>query len=598
LLVLLLTLAFVGGVTMSIMATKFHGNLPGAIWWSFLHLTDTGYMGDDNEPHARIISVILTFSGAIFFLGGVIAILTTALDRLLLSLAKGSTPVIEDGHLLLIGWNPGVPILIEELYNSAALAQIGPLPTIVLLMETQVDGIADKLSPHIRKRLRLITRQGSLADISSLERVDFRHAKAILLLSQRHRLGHHASDLALLKTLMTLSANGLDPDQCRLVMDLSHPTNRLLASEVAPTIEILPCLEFSGRLLCQVIRNPGIAKVYQQLLTDAFGLSLIMVSCRQLQAQGLTLPDLAGRLQKGTAIGFVRQGTTYLLNFTEPTHIDDELIVLAANSHQLQLQPTQPAFPAPSAYRPIQSEPHTTKILVVGRNEALISMLGELARYKKEHYQIDILCENTQGLPLNRWPNIQLNLHQGRLRQIDDLELVPATDYHRIVLLSTEILDPLSSDAETAMAYTVLRRAPLTHPNVRFILDLQEDDNRALFPAPDCDLLVSSQIGNHMLAQVAMKPAWRPVYEELFTAGGAELWLISWSRLFGSQTSQTDLSWTTIQKMALKNGQLLIGYQQKGALQLNPKADQPIQIDPQTQLLVVERDHTRTHSTT
>ncbi len=590
----LVILAFFGGLVVFVSPTKFHGQLLAGIWWSFLHLTDTGYMGEDNEPLTRVVAIFLTFSGAILFLGGVIAILTNALDRLLASLAKGSTRVVEDGHLLIIGWNPGVTVLIEELFNSAALAGNRQLPTLVLLMETQIEGVFDKLSPAIRKRIRLVSRQGPLADIGSLERVDFRRARAILLLSQRHRLGHQASDLALLKTLMSLVTNGFQSDGCRLIMDLSHATNRLLTKEVAPGVEIeaLPCLEFSGRLLCQIIRNPGIAKVYQQLLTDAFGLSLVMIASSELNAQGLTLPELVGRLRGGTAIGFLRGGVTHLLDFSEPTLPGDEVIVLAAQREEVKLGPADPPeIQLPQIQSVIGGENKIIRILVVGRNEAFESMLIELARYGTESYEIDILCDNPAGLPLDRWPNLNLKTHKGRVRNLEDLRLVPSGQYGRVVILSNDMVDPLTSDAETAMAYAILRRADFLAPDTRFLLDLQEDDNRALFPDISCDLLVSPQIGNHMLAQATMKPAWRPIYEELFTAGGAELWLISWAQLFGACSLNGFLSWGQIQRMALKRSCLAIGYA-SSQLHLSPNADHQVEVQAQLRLLVIEQDRT------
>ena len=50
---------------------------PGdAIWWSFLRLTDPGYLGDDEGAVSRSISTVVTVLGYIVFLGLLIAILT------------------------------------------------------------------------------------------------------------------------------------------------------------------------------------------------------------------------------------------------------------------------------------------------------------------------------------------------------------------------------------------------------------------------------------------------------------------------------------------------------------------------------------------
>ena len=119
LLVLLLFLAFLGGLAMGVLHPRY-AQLGQASWWAFLHLTDTGYLGDDKDPLERTMAVILTFTGALLFVGGVIAILTTWLDRLMTTLSSGRGMVVEEGHLLLLGSNAGLSDLIAECSSAAA----------------------------------------------------------------------------------------------------------------------------------------------------------------------------------------------------------------------------------------------------------------------------------------------------------------------------------------------------------------------------------------------------------------------------------------------------------------------------------------------
>ena len=39
------------------------------LWWSFLRLTDPGYLGDDEGTSRRIISTLLTVAGYVFVHG-------------------------------------------------------------------------------------------------------------------------------------------------------------------------------------------------------------------------------------------------------------------------------------------------------------------------------------------------------------------------------------------------------------------------------------------------------------------------------------------------------------------------------------------------
>ena len=63
---------------------------PGeAVWWSFLRLTDPGYLGDDEGVVSRSISTVVTVLGYIVFLGLLIAILTQWMNALILRVESG-----------------------------------------------------------------------------------------------------------------------------------------------------------------------------------------------------------------------------------------------------------------------------------------------------------------------------------------------------------------------------------------------------------------------------------------------------------------------------------------------------------------------------
>ena len=53
-----------------------HDDLPAAIWWAFLRLTDPGYLGEDHGVIPRTVSTVLTLAGYVVFLGALVAIMT------------------------------------------------------------------------------------------------------------------------------------------------------------------------------------------------------------------------------------------------------------------------------------------------------------------------------------------------------------------------------------------------------------------------------------------------------------------------------------------------------------------------------------------
>ncbi|MFN2430190.1 MAG: hypothetical protein ABR574_09255, partial [Cryomorphaceae bacterium] len=75
-------------------------SLAESIWWAFLRLSDPGYLGDDEGLWRRFISTIVTVLGYVVFLGSLVAIITTWMNRKIKNLEQGLTPVAAKNHVL------------------------------------------------------------------------------------------------------------------------------------------------------------------------------------------------------------------------------------------------------------------------------------------------------------------------------------------------------------------------------------------------------------------------------------------------------------------------------------------------------------------
>jgi len=65
---------------------------PGdAVWWSFLRLSDPGYLGDDEGVVSVTISTVVTVLGYVLYLGLLVAILTQWMNTLILRAGCGCT---------------------------------------------------------------------------------------------------------------------------------------------------------------------------------------------------------------------------------------------------------------------------------------------------------------------------------------------------------------------------------------------------------------------------------------------------------------------------------------------------------------------------
>ncbi len=571
LLAILALLALLGGLLMVLIHPRYR-DFPQASWWAFLHLTDTGYLGEDKDAVERVVAVVLTFTGAVLFIGGVIAILTTWLDRLMASLSSGRGTVVEEGHLLVLGSNPGLPDLIAECASAAAQRwPEGRLPTIVVVSESPLEY---RRPSTLNRRQRVVLRTGLPADPATLERADYTRARVIILLSSRSRRGVGPSDLNVLKTLVALRGS-LPADGPRLVLDLSYAANARLIPSLAGSLktDVLSSLEFSARLICQCLLFPGISRAYRQLLSDAVGQSILLLAC-EARLVGLPLGKIRQMARGGVVLGTISQGRAALLGWDHTVLPGDELVLLAASLSEVSFQETVDPLPQFGQAGLSASAPRL-RVLTVGWSEGLLALVNELGRYRAQRFLLHLADKLT--------PERQLALESALAPNVE-LDTSPSsaeTTYDRTLLMSSDFQDPATADAETALRY-----AQLLGKAQRFVVELHEESNAPLFGESN-DIVVTDQIVNHWLAQISLKPAFREFYEELFTEGGCELRLATLEELSGTELLFPGQShWEDLSQRLFLRGYLALGIEAP-ELRLNPPPEWKVDYEALTRILVL-----------
>ena len=278
---LILLISLLGGLLVIRLGQGF-GDVPEAVWWSFLRLSDPGYLGDDVGVFNRTVSTVLTVLGYVVFLGALVAIMTQALNARMEKLEAGLTPVVRDGHILVLGWTSRTDSIVRELLLSQGPARRfierrGDRSVhIVLLAEkvsaTFVQNLRDAVGPAWDER-RVTVRSGSPLRPEHLARVDAAHAAAILIPGADFVRGSIQNDTQTIKTLLSLEALVIDEEQPpRVVAEVFEAKNVTLARRAYQSnAEIISSDGFVSRLLAQNIRHPGLSRVIDEILTHQKG---------------------------------------------------------------------------------------------------------------------------------------------------------------------------------------------------------------------------------------------------------------------------------------------------------------------------------------
>jgi len=631
---LILLVALVAGLLALTLAPGFE-SAADAIWWAFLRLTDPGYLGDDHGVAKATISTAVTVLGYVLFMGALIAILVQWLGETMDRLEQGLTPVALDAHFVLLGWTSRTLTILEEILSPQErveyfLQQRGVRRLRVALLAERADAglrqrIASQLGAHWNAR-QIILRSGSPLRLDGLSRVDFAHASAILIPAADTTANSTLdADTRTVKALMTMGA-ALDkapPEEPPLVVaELQEMRHAVTLRELYPgPMEIIAGDQVISRLIVQNVRHPGLSHVYAEFVSDISGSQIYVRKAPALP--DVSVRQVARALPDGMLLGIVRpRGDDFqaLLNPPGDLRLEaNDRVVLAARYTDAtppeaigaapELQEQQPPLKRILSQRRVLAR---RRVLVLGWNHRVPSLLEEFAAYTEEVFTIDIASqvsatkrEKRIRAEMPAWENLEIRQLEFDYTVPAYLESVDPASYDNLVLLPSERLkSEAESDARTILGYLVLRdlmEGAEKKPAV--LVELTDPDNAALFENRRGEVLVTPLIISRIMARVALRRELRAVFDELFSSAGSE---VLFRRIAdyelaenpretkASDTGERVFSFAQLQRLADARGEIAIGIRRTGqdgkpggGVRINPGRDEQLRLTEDDEIIVL-----------
>ena len=587
-----------------------------AVWWAFLRLTDPGYLGDDEGMARRLISATLTVLGYVLFMGSLIAILTQWLNQKIRDFERGLTPIFRRNHVLILGWTNRTPAIVEELMRAEGrvrrfLRRRGArsLHVVILAEDVSLERTIElrRTLGDLWKTGKITFRSGTPLRLKHLERVDFLHASAIILPGADFAYGSaNESDTRIVKTLLSIAkhaSDSADESLPLLVTEIFDPRKVSMArGTYRGNLEVLASDVFIARCMAQTVRHPGLSSVFQEILSHGQGSTIFMRSFESLA--GACFGDLTLSSPNAILLGVVRsEEERYcpLLNPSTNLRLEsaDRLVFLARAYEDCEVRTGDLSQHPKDEYR--ETAPARVKnerrILILGWNHKVAAFLKELARYIHERFDIAIFSLvpaaeretelNRQGIDVHR---VVLTHCEGDYTSPTELAAMKPSSYDNVVFLGSDWLETQEeSDARTIMGHLVLQNALKGLPDKPEILvDLMDADNVELFDDGNSEVLVTPTIVSHVLAQVALRRELNVVYEELFDAGGAEIFF---RRVSDYGTTGQEIALEQLTEKAAGCGEIVLGVRSTSeGVTLNLQPDNSRSLSELDDLIVLVRE--------
>ena len=526
-----------------------------AVWWAFLRLSDPGYLGDDEGVWRRILSTFFTVAGYVIFLGSLVAIITSWLNRKLRLLEQGLSPVSLKNHIVILGWtNRTLPIAAELFLSEGRVSRFllsrgsRRLRLVILTEEVGPEFVQQiKDHPFLRKEVGdIILRSGQSIDYEHLLRVNAREASAIVIPADMDVSQELLSpDVRTIKALLTLQEQTADlPMEQRpyIVAEIQEESKRAAAQKAYEgPMEIISSDATIGQADSPDPASPATLK------------SVSPTALAKRKQQYFRSLDLfqqrrnPGCLEKGSyqIHCFRRRATSskWVSTFFErpdDTELQegDRLVLLARSAEDVSDLPNElTTSAAAQAKLSVSASPPSTsrqevQLLILGWNAYIPQLLQSLSTHRSLSYAIQIvamrplkeqLMEMERDLP-GETP-LQLKHTQADYTRSVEMERLHPERYDKILLAGTARLSSEEEmDARTLVGLAMLTQLLEKHEqSPQILVQLADPANGPLLGRFEVDRIISPLVLSHLMAQVALRPELHSIYQELFSMTGAEI---------------------------------------------------------------------------
>jgi voltage-gated potassium channel Kch len=573
------------------------GFLEGA-WLSLMRTLDAGTMGGDAGWGFRLVMFVVTLGG-IFLISALIGVLTTGLDTRLEELRKGRSRVVEKDHTVILGWSEEIFAVVKELLvangnrTRPCIAILAPQDKV--FME---DALRDRLGNPAPTRI--VCRTGDPSDMEDLRIVSPDAARAVIVLAPEED-----PDAGVLKTLLALLNR---PDRKE---EPYHIVAKLQSPEVLEVARLVgrgeACFvqeeDIIPRITAQTCRQAGLSLVYLELL-DFEGDEIYIAEEPSLA--GKTYRDALRAYEDSAVMGLWTPEGGARLNPPSETPIRPGDRIIAISEDDDTLRPSGAA--AVVEERGLRRSPRTLerpeRFLLLGWNRRAEALVRELEHYVPDGSSLEVVASHDEApgvlerLALSM-EHLALHHHPGEIteRKVLDALSVPAYD-HVILLSRSDDLPPQKADALTLITLLHLRDiAEKEGRRFSLVSEMRDLRNRELATVARVnDFIVSTHLVSLLLAQLAENRDLAPVFEDLFDADGAELYLRPVEEYL--ETGRP-LTFYSALESASRRQETALGYRKASdaddsernyGVVLNPVKSEPVVFEPGDRLIVLAED--------
>ncbi|MDW3196958.1 MAG: NAD-binding protein [Cytophagales bacterium] len=576
-------------------------NFFDSIWVNLTHVLDPGTVGEhlENWPF-RIFMMLVTVIGLVV-ISTLIGLVSNGILTKLEELRKGRSFVIENDHVLILGWSSKIFTIISELVIANENQKRG---VIVILADKDKVEMEDEIRDKVgsTKNTDVICRTGNPIDVHDLYIANPFDTKSIIILDK----DNENSDSQTIKTIVAIVTN---PDRreeaYHITAEMEDKKNFEVAKMVGKNeVELILSDEIISRIMVQTSRQSGLSVVYMELM-DFDGAEIYFMEEPTLV--GKSFREILFAYEDSAIMGIQFADDHVEINPPMDTIFQPGDRVIGITEDDDTLIPNSPKSLAMDEARIVYTEPdesHKERILIVGWNNRAQYIIRELDYYVPPGSTVEVVskfddAERTVKKMQKRVKNISLEFEVQDTTDRETLENMHLERYDYIILLCYQNYYPIQeADAQTLITLLHLRNFTEKHGHTyKIVSEMLDIRNRQLADITSADdFIVSDKLVSLLMSQVSENKFLMRVFEDLFDADGSEIYIKPAKEYV--QVGDP-INFYTIMESAARKNEVAIGYRIKKeardankqyGVYVNPKKSEQFTLTEDDLVIVLSED--------
>jgi len=545
-----------------------------------------------------ICSLIATLFGLIV-IASLIGIISASIEEIMLNLRKGRTKVVEKDHIIILGWTDEIFSILSEL--NIAHENSRSKQSVLILSQQDPVFMIDHVNDRVKtERLNMIYRKGSPIDINDLGILSIKHAKSVIILTEKVDRDIQAIKICLAINLLT---GGDFNYSFSVVVGMDDIDNIKLLERISNNnINAFNIHYLHSKIIAQCCRASGLSVIYSDLL-DFKGNEIYFLSEPELTNKSFR--DAVFYFENSSVIGVLSDNDTIIQPENNYIIQKNDKVISIQEDDNVEVKAVDKIINSSAIKDQVVINKQQQDILIINWNEDGKYLISDLCEYIDDSSKIDILLDINSSFDraavekeIKKISNKINKVIAGDVTSNKVLSTFSYEDYNSIVILSESIIPDLEisnkSDAKTILTLLQLRAIKKERLIViPVISQIQNPTNKQLTDQKSSDdFIVSQQLVGHFTCQLAENPDLKSVFDEILKPEGSEIYLRDVSDYLDINK---EFNFFTVIEAFIEKNEVPIGYKvyaeildsETHGIHLNPNKSELIKFAQEDKIIVL-----------